>query len=323
MANPTLNWRYVGVQTFTAGSLPGAIDGLYTLGTATTYADGSARTPGTGSAWTWAREQTGATTVAAYGDPPTNSLTMRYILAGSTSAVAYTVLTPDTTTSTNVLVGGMQKGAGAYTTWGSATPFTNAGFSGYWRAARSFATIAYDSISLWESQEACIVQLAQASTGNSSISGFGALFDPIGATVNQAESDGRLYSMFTAGALSLTSLTLFNTSGDGSSFGQHASNNNGSHAGFFTPGANTIRTSARFGAFTPTSTLTTADSEPVGIPLAITDSVSGNFRGASRQWYVTKDQFSRVTVIVAPNTIGYTVAATISATAGDCVMVRY
>jgi hypothetical protein len=79
----------------------------------------------------------------------------------------------------------------------------------------------------------------------------------------------------------------------------------------------------RFGAFTPSSTLTTADSETVGIPLAITDLVTGNFRGASRQWYVTKDQFSRVTVIVAPNTIGYTVAATINTTAGDAVMVRY
>ena len=323
MPNPTLNWRYVGVQTFTAGSLPGTLDGLYTLGIATTYADGSARAPGTGSAWTWAREQTSGTTVAVYGNPPTNALGMRYILAGSTSAVAYTVLTPDTATATGQLVGAIQKNAGAFTTWGSATPFTNGGFSGYWRAARPHATVAYDSISLWESQEGCMVQLAQASTGSTSINGFGALFDPIGSTANQAESDGRLYSMFTAGSLSVTSTTIFNTAGDGSSFGQHVATVNGSHAGFFTPGANTIRTSTRFGSFTPTSTLTTADSEPVGIPLAITDLVTGNFRGASRQWYVTKDQFSRVTVIVAPNTIGYTVAATINTTAGDAVMVRY
>jgi hypothetical protein len=224
-----------------------------------------------------------------YGNPPTNALGMRYILAGSTSAVAYTVLTPDTATATGQLVAAMQKNAGTYTTWGSATPFTNAGFSGYWRAARAHATVAYDSISLWESQEACMVQLAQASTGSTSINGFGALFDPIGSTANQAESDGRLYSMFTSGSLSVTSSTIFNTSGDGSSFGQHVGSVNGSHAGFFTPGANTIRTSARFGAFTPTNTLTTADSEPVGIPLAITDTVTGNFRGASRQWYVTKD----------------------------------
>ena len=323
MANPTLNWRYVGVQTFTAGNLPATIDALYTLGTKVTYADGTTRTPGTGSAWTWAREQTSGTTVASYGNPPTNALGMRYILAGSTSAVAYTVLTPDTATATGQLVGAMQKNAGAYTTWGSATPFTNGGFSGYWRAARPHATVAYDSISLWECQEACMVQLAQASTGSTSINGFGALFDPIGSTANQAESDGRLYSMFTAGSLSVTAATFLNTQADGSSFGYHASTINGSHAGFFTPGANTIRTSTRFGNFQPTSTLTTADSEPVGIPLAITDNVTSNFRGASRQWYITKDQFSRVTVIVAPNTIGYTVAATINTTAGDAVMVRY
>lgn len=323
MPNPTLNWRYVGVQTFTAGSLPATLDALYTLGTATTYADGSTRTPGTSSAWTWAREQTSGTTVAVYGTPPTNALGMRYILGGSASAVAYTVLTPDTATATGQLVGAMQKNAGAYTTWGSATPFTNAGFSGYWRCARPHATVAYDSLSLWESQEACIVQVAQASTGSSSINGFGALFDPIGSTSNQAESDGRLYSMFTAGSLSVTSTTLFNTAGDGSSFGQHVATINGSHAGFYAPGTNTIRTSTRYGAFTPSSTLTTADSEPVGIPLQITDLVTGNFRGTSRQWYVTKDQFSRVTIVVPPNTIGYTVAATINTTAGDAVMVRY
>jgi hypothetical protein len=323
MANPTLNWRYVGVQTFTAGSLPGSLDGLYTLGTATTYADGSARTPGTNSAWTWAREQTSGTTVAVYGNPPTNALGMRYILAGSTSAVSYTVLAPDSATTTGTLVGAMQKNAGAYTTWGSATPFTNAGFSGYWRAARPHATIAYDSISLWESQEGCIVQLAQASTGSTSICGFGALFDPVGSTANQAESDGRLYSMFTAGSLSMTATNFLNQTGDSASFGQHAATVNGSHAGFFTPGANTIRTSTRFGAFTPSSTLTTADSEPVGVPYSIIDTVSGNFRGAARQWYMTKDQFSRVTVIVSPVTIGYTVAATINTTAGDAIMVRY
>lgn len=323
MPNPTLNWRYVGVQNHTAGSLPGSLDGLYTLGIATTYADGSARTPGTGSAWTWAREQTSGTTVAVYGNPPTNALGMRYILAGSASAVAYTVLTPDTTTATGQLVGAMQKGAGAYTTWGSATPFTNAGFSGYWRAARPHAIIAYDSISLWECQEACMIQLAQTSTGSTSINGFGALFDPIGSTANQAESDGRLYSMFTAGSLSMTSTTALNAQVDGASFGYHAATTNGSHAGFFAPSTNTIRTSTRFGQFTPSTTLTTADNEPVGIPLAILDNLTSNFRGATRQWYITKDQFSRLTVVVTPNTIGYTVGTTINTTAGDCILVRY
>lgn len=323
MANPTLNWRYVGAQTFTAGDLPGALNGLYTLGTATTYADATTRTPGSNSAWTWAREQTSGTTVAVYGNPPTNALGMRYIIAGSASSVTYTVLTPDTATTTGTLVGGMQKNAGTYTTWGSSTPFTNAGFSGFWRAARPMVNVPYDSVSLWESQEACFIQWARAADGLSTINAFGALFDPIGSTSQQAESDGRIYNMILGGSNSLTASNALNITTDGSSFGQHTATINGSHAGFYTPGANTIRTSQRFGNFTPDTTLTTADNEPVGIPFSIRDFVSNNFRGSTRQWYITKDQFSRFSIVAGSVVIGYTVGTAINGTAGDCVILRY
>lgn len=323
MPNPTLNWRYVGVQTFTGGSLSGALDALYTLGTATTYADGSARTPGTSSAWTWAREQTGGTTVAVYGNPPTNALGMRYIVAGSASAVAYTVLSPDSATVTSVLVAGMQKNAGTYTTWGSATPFTNAGFSGYWRASRPFGTIAYDSVALWESQEGCFYQFGLASVGSTSINGFGALFDPIGSTAGQCETDGRIYSLITSGSTSMTASGTFNLTVDGSSYGQHNAGANANHAGYYQARTNTIRNTKRFGSFTPSSALTTADNEPVGIPMSVVDNTLETFVGATRQWYITKDQFSRVTVIVSPVTIGYTVAATLSGSAGDSIILRY
>ncbi len=39
MALSALNWRYVGVRTFTAGSLTLSHDAVYDLGTAATYAD--------------------------------------------------------------------------------------------------------------------------------------------------------------------------------------------------------------------------------------------------------------------------------------------
>ena len=76
MPLPALNWRFVGGLAFTPGSINAGLDALYTLGTATTYADGTTRTPGTGSAWTWLREVSGVT-VAAYGNPPTNALNFR------------------------------------------------------------------------------------------------------------------------------------------------------------------------------------------------------------------------------------------------------
>ena len=82
MALPTLNWKYVGALNHTVSSINSALDAVYTLGTAVTYADGSVRVPGTGSAWTWNREISGVT-VAAYGAPPTNALGFRYIIGGT------------------------------------------------------------------------------------------------------------------------------------------------------------------------------------------------------------------------------------------------
>lgn len=323
MALPALNWRYCGVANFTSGSLNGAIDALYTLGTATTYADGSARTPGSGSAWTWAREQSTGTTVAAYGNPPTNALGMRYIVGGSTSAVAYTVLTPDTATATGLLAAGMQKGAGVYTTWGSATPFTVAGFSGYWRAIRGVATISYDSVSLWESQEACVVQWAQSSTGNTSILVFGAVLDPGTTASAAAESDGRIYCMMTAGNSTIVSSTFLSSVADGAAFGPHSGTTNASHAGYFQPGTNNIRTLARMGNFSPGTTFANAAGEIAGAAYILTDNLTGNYVGAFRNLYIVKDQFSRVTVINGSTPLGYTCGAQTSGTAGDCVFLRY
>ena len=59
MALTPLNWKYVGAATFTVNNIAACLDAIYTLGQATTYANGAARTPGTGSAWTWARSSPG------------------------------------------------------------------------------------------------------------------------------------------------------------------------------------------------------------------------------------------------------------------------
>jgi hypothetical protein len=160
MANPTLNWRYVGTLTFVS-AINNALDAVYTLGTAVTYADGSARVPGTGSAWTWAREvAAGPVTVAAYGIPPVNALGFNYIIGGTSGASAYTFLTPDSATLANCIVYGMNRSSGAFTTWTSATPFTNAsGFSGYWRGTRAFA-----SLGLSDDQETRIDTLVRTET---------------------------------------------------------------------------------------------------------------------------------------------------------------
>ena len=325
MANPTLNWRYVGAQTFVS-SISNALDGAYTLGTAVTYADGSARVPGTGSAWTWAREVSGVT-VAAYGIPPVNALGFNYIIGNTVGAIAYTFLTPDTGSAANCLVYGMNRSSGAFTTWTSATPFTNAGFSGYWRGSRSFAQIAYDSVFMWESQEGCVLQFCNSTTGQTSAIVFGALLDPLSTAPLNAEVDGRLYTMFGSGAVVVTSNLWAGlaSSSDGSLLAGNSSAGT-AHMGTFAPGTNVMLGGAgvqtfRFGQYTPGTTFTSSNGDIARVPLTAWNA-NQTFVGQSRQWYLTKDSLTRLTWTNGAVVIGYIVAANTLST-GDALVFTY
>ncbi len=324
MANPTLNWRYVGVQTFVS-TINNALDAAYTLGTATTYADGSARTPGTGSAWTWNREVSGVT-VAAYGVPPTNALGFDYIIGGTVGASAYTFLTPDTATLANCIVYGMNRSSGAFTTWTSATPFTNAGgFSGYWRGTRTFVATAYDSVSMWESQEGCILQFANAANGQSATIGLGALIDPLSSAPLNAESDGRLYSMWGSGSVSVTSGTWASVAvGTDATAWAGSAGSGGCHMGTFAPGTNVMLGGAgaqtyRFGTYVPTTTFTSTNGDIARVPLSAWNGTN-TYIGQSRQWYITKDSLSRLTWTNGVTVIGYIWSASITGTTDAIVM---
>ena len=326
MANPPLNWRYVGVQTFVS-SINNALDGAYALGTAVTYADGSPRVPGAGSAWTWNREVSGVT-VAAYGVPPVNGLGFSYIIGGTVGAAAYTFLTPDTGTAANVIVYGMNRSSGAFTTWTSATPFTNAnGFSGFWRGTRTFVATAYDSVSMWESQEGCILQFGNAATGFTAVIALGALLDPLSTAALNAETDGRLYSMFgSGGSVVLNSLwASVSPPSDGSLLSGSATAGN-AHMGTFAPGTNVMLGGAgiqtyRFGSFVPATTFLATNGDIPRVPLSAWNANS-TFVGQSRQWYLTKDSLTRLTWTNGATVIGYIVAANTLSTS-DALVLTY
>lgn len=325
MANPTLNWRYVGLRYYNPADLPTSHDAVYALGTATTYADGTARTPGSGSAWTWAREQSGATTVACYGNPPTNALAFRYIIAGTVGATVYTFLTPDIATQANTVVYGMQRNAGAYTTWSSATPFTNAGFSGYWRATRAFSSVAMDSVSMWESQEGCLIQYSQSASGNTSSVAFGALFDPLSTNASNAETDGRIYTMWGSGSLTNTSTTWASTTTDSGAWSGYAVAN-ANHAGTFAPGTAVMFGGAgvqtlRFGTYLPATNFTSASGAVARVNL-VAWNVNGTFLGQSRQWGLIRDSLTRVEYASGATPSGYVWAPSMN-TAGDAVILMY
>jgi hypothetical protein len=319
MALPTVNWKYVGAFNHTASSINSALDAVYTLGTAVTYADGSVRVPGTGSAWTWNREIIGVT-VAAYGSPPTNALGFQYIIGGTLVAGAYTFLTPDATTLGNIIVYGMNRNSGAYTSWVNAQPFTS-GFSGYWRATAAY-TNPYDSVTMWESQEGCVIQFNRLTTGNISAVNFGALFDPLTASTLIAESDGRIYSMSGTGSTSVTSGGWLN-SASGGLFGSGSATPNAAHAGTLAPGSTVMvggagAQTSRFGDFSPTAALVSPNGDIVRIPFGQLSS-AGNYLGQTRNIYIIRDAISRQVYTVGATPVGYVFGASSNA-ASDSVL---
>lgn len=265
MALPTLHWKFVGADSSLYSSVQGLIDAIYRLGQSTTYADGAVRTPGTGSAWTWVREGSDASTTAAIGAPPsvapyTNDYDMRYIFAGNGSAAPSSILSPDTNAAAQ-LVGtlwmGMNRGAFTYVgPWTAAQPF-GSGFSGYWHAAGTYST--RTGVFMYESEEACVVVAAQ-SNGATQHFLFGALTDPLSAS--GVEANGRLYYMQTQGySRSLAPSFLAYTTDVAGGYGNHNTTaNTSSHCGYFNPGLTTVSTAIRmerFAVFTPSIDATT------------------------------------------------------------------
>ena len=323
MPLPTLNWKYVGALNHTVSSINAALDAVYTLGTAVTYADGSARVPGTGSAWTWNREIIGVT-VAAYGAPPTNALNFRYIIGGTLGLSAYTFLTPDTATLANVIVYGMNRNAGAYTSWVNAQPFTS-GFTGYWRATQSYVN-AYDSVTMWESQEGCLIQFNRTAAGNLSAVNFGALFDPLTTSPLIAESDGRVYSMSGTGSASVVAGNwLSNGVGVGAGlFGAGNTSASAAHAGTLAPGSTVMVggagvQTARLGDFAVTTSFTSPNGDIVRVPFSQL-STAGNYLGQSRNFFLIKDAISRQTYTSGASTVGYVFGSSTTGTSDSVLL---
>lgn len=319
------SFKYVGMGTFAAGSVSGALDALYALGTATTYSGGAARTPGSGSAWTWAREQLAGVTEAAYGTPPTNALTFKYIIGGSTTARAYTFLAPDTGTQTNALVYGMARGAGAFTSWFNAQPFTS-GFSGYWRGTRLFGTVAYDRVHLWESQEQVVALFAEGATGVTSSIALGAWIDPMATTSTTGEeTDGRVYLMSGTGSTANMSATMWTEYFTAAATGifSHGTGNGVAHCGVFNIGTTTIIPVARVltpggsAAFPPAWTSRSGEIPRLPIPMAQANST---FWGMLRSCWYTRDAVAGNVWRNGGADVGYIVGASTTTAQDACVL---
>jgi len=235
MSLAPLAWRYVGAQAFASATVASALDALYTLGLATTYADATTRTPGSGSAWTWSRYQNASVTEACYATPPTSTLGLRVILAGGATlpSPSPTMASPDVANA-NVINVNVIKNAGSFASWNAASPFTSGQTFGYWRA---WATAAgAGTVRLYEGTEAVLVLFETASaTAYGAI--LGAILDPESPDVtSDAESDGKIYGIITSGTAANISGSINTTA----QFLDHSTTASQNHAGIFTPGGSAL-----------------------------------------------------------------------------------
>lgn len=206
MSLATLNWKKTAPVNVAASSVAGALDALYSCLAKTTYEDGSARSAGSGSAWTAGRYQiAGPVTEAVYCTPPTGAINHRLIFAGSTTLKTPTMASPDTWTS-NCVLAGLAKNAGAFNAWDNAAPFTSGQFYGYWRAANT-SSGTFSKVWIIESQEALFV-VVELTTGVCIPILGGAYLDPESSTAGSCESDGARYGLAVGSATAWASTSF-------------------------------------------------------------------------------------------------------------------
>lgn len=337
MPLPTQNWRAVTPVALASGTTASTLDALYTIGQAGTYSDGSGRTPGTGSAWTWARQQPAGTTEACWGVPPTNTLNMGYIVAGSATAG----LTPqmmsgiDNYAPNNILVA-MNKNSGspvnlanAWNVAGPTNPFGAGQFSGY--ILGGFSTT-NGTLYYWECQEGFIAQVVATGGTSSYVFGGGAFVDPYSTGTGNAESDGRLYSVFSTGS-SKSWATTWAASGLDNSYGAFKGRDLGTKGGnsrfaIFNVGAvNTCRQAMMAQYITTATSYLAPGGEVPYLPYSVTSAASTNapggpFFGELRNIYFTRAAAAGQVVSNGGVVQGYILSPQASAS-NTCLVLKY
>lgn len=326
MALSALNWRMLTPRNVPVGcTISQLLDLVYSMGTDTTYADGTARTPGSGSAWTWTRDQalSPGVTTACIGIPPINALNMAYIVAGDSVARA-PVMNTDSW-GINTLLIGMNKNSGAYTSWVNAAPMTAGQFSGYVKGyqlggALLLVSNQANTLTLFESQEVFILALNRQLAAGQLVIGGGAVIDPLSAAAANAESDGRLYSVFTSGG---SALTANNWLSGGVGILNSVTTANDAHMFTFNVGAvSTTRSTVKIGSFAPPNGLVAPNGEVPNIPFTAYFATSGQFAGQYRQWGITRPAATGAEWDVLGVRKGYTLGYSTQAL-GDTILLSY
>jgi len=215
MAMTKRTYKYIGSQAVAANTVAGIADASYTLGTKTTYYDGSARTPGAGQACTATQHQVGGVTECVDFALVTSTHGVRVLIAGSASARTPTMVTsPHTHTwATSTVLMGVARNWNTYNATGNGWDQTLPGgvgssWTGY---CRTFATgsLTATRVHMWECADGLIFAVQQASAVN--FFGAGLDIDPRltnaqSASCAEATTGGRylMWGGYNSAAISTT-----------------------------------------------------------------------------------------------------------------------
>jgi len=213
---------------------------------------------------------------------------------------------------------GLVKNAGAFNAWNASSPFTTGQFTGYTMIGTTLTTPI--TITIFESEETVQIGVGVATAGALHGAGAGAIIDPDTGDAADAETDGRVYGLWTSGSNILSNML---TNAATNTFMNHGTSSGGSHFVTFAPGTGTIVPSARenfYFSITAAQRTTRAGKFP-GTPLYVTS--TSNWVGRVREIRVIRPAIFGQRLDTTPGTIKGYVYAQSTSTNGDAVLLEY
>lgn len=227
----TFTLYHAGVATPASADAAGIMAALATLFAVTTDVD----TAATISGMTWTRDTTaGSQAIYSNAFGPRNC---RIIIAchdsGTPSPSPQMIVSADTYTPANVLIGLCDNAAGAYAGWNQAAPFSGCTFAGYYRLGAT-ASATTGEIRAWVSTRNLWLQFRQGTTMESCHAGAVLL-----GNTGYQESDGFRYGLMVSGVGDTNGQWRLSSSSIAGFFGKNGTSNGQAHAGVYAVGAST------------------------------------------------------------------------------------
>ena len=322
MSLPALHHRKLTTVTAVSNGVVDMLNAIWDAvqPSVTTYTDGTTRvfTSG-GTGWTWSRYQNAGITQAVYASPPNGTLAQRIIIAGATTTPTPSPTMIIDTYTANRLYIGINKNSGTFNAWNAALPFTSGQWSGYVHLATATPLVPL-AFSILETEETVQIGVLTGSAGAMYGAGFGALIDPDTGDAVDAESDGRIYGMWTVGTSTLAG-TMLNFAAV-NTFLWHGGSATNAHFLTFTPGSATMVATLRengLNAQTAANRTTRAGRFPATVMYA---TCVANWCGRVREVRFIRAATFGQRVDSAGVNKGYVFASS-TTTAGDSVLMEY